>query len=87
MLAEAAVEAQRWEDAQLLSERAAAEYPQEPRCYFEYARKVVLLAERSAYAMDLLVKANAPGDTALSPETFAQFRDHPQPGRVAEPVA
>jgi tetratricopeptide (TPR) repeat protein len=73
MLADAAVEAHRWEDAQILSERAAAEYPQEPRCYFEYARKVVLLAERKRLCLDLSVKANAPGDTVLSPETFANF--------------
>jgi tetratricopeptide (TPR) repeat protein len=73
MLAEAALEAHRWEDARRLSEKALDEFPQEARSYFEYARKVVLIAERQRLCMDLKAISNAPGETSLSPDTFARF--------------
>jgi tetratricopeptide (TPR) repeat protein len=75
MLAEAALEAHRWDDALQLSERAVAEYPQEARCFFEYARKTILIAERQRLCQDLGVKTNAPGEAALSAGTFTQLEN------------
>jgi tetratricopeptide (TPR) repeat protein len=75
MMAEAAVEAQRWDEARRLSEQAVEEYPHEARTYFEYARKTVLIAERQRLCQDLGVKTNAPGAVAVSPETFAKLEN------------
>jgi hypothetical protein len=73
MVAEAALEAHRWEDARRLSEKAIDDFPQEARSYFEYARKVVLIAERQRLCMDLKAISNAPGEVVPQPGYLYPF--------------
>jgi tetratricopeptide (TPR) repeat protein len=73
LMAEAALEAHRWEDALIWSRKAVEEFSQEVRAYFEYARKIVMLAERQRICYELDVKSNAPGESALNPDTYAKL--------------
>jgi len=73
LMAEAALNAQRWQDALYLTSRAIEDHPHEARPHFEQARIIVLIAERQRLCQFVKVRANAPGDEALSPETFAKL--------------
>lgn len=74
-LAEAALEAQRWEKAFSILEQYIQAHPGEARGYFSLARALVLRAERQRTCEALGCQTNAPGAAALEASSRQKFEN------------
>lgn len=74
-LAEAALEAQRWEKTFSILDQYILAHPGEARGYFSLARALVLCAERQRTCEALDCQTNAPGAAALEDASRKKFAD------------
>ena len=71
----AALDLQEWEIGLNLIRRAATYAPHEPYLHLQIVRALTLRAEYQSLCQDLEVEVHAPGEEALSEETYQEFRE------------